>query len=91
MSKNPTLKPKPDSKFPERATHEDIVRIFGEINGATVLHIMNLQPTVEDLEQAALWLSGDRDVFGPQHALQHPASTIVSILTADEEDESRAH
>ena len=88
MSNNPT--PKPDSKFQEAATHEDIRRVFGEIDHVILLDIMNLKPTVEDLEQAALWLSGDRDVFGPEHALQQPASTIVSILTADEENGSRA-
>lgn len=90
MPNKPTLRPKPDSKFPARATHEDITRIFGELDHSILLDIINLKPTVEDLEQAAAWLSGDQDIFGPQHALHHPVSTIVSILTADEEDESRA-
>jgi len=90
MPNKPTTRPKPDSKFPEQATREDITRIFGELDSGVLLDIVNLKPTVEDLEQAAMWLSGDRDVFGPQHTLHHPASTIVSMLTANEEDESRA-
>jgi len=89
MAKNPTTQPKLDSKSRTQATREDVTRIFGELDNGVLLDIIKLKPAVEDLEQAATWLSGDRDVFGPQHALHHPASTIVSILTANEEDESR--
>ncbi len=89
MSNSPSVKP--DSKFPELATRDDVISVFGEIDDAILTDILHLQPTVEDLERASLWLGGDPDVFGAERALQHPASAIVTILTADEEDESRRH
>ena len=80
-----------DSQHPGLATRQDVERVFGAIDEAMILDIMNLQPTVQDLEQASSWLGGDPDVFGPDHALHHVASKIVAVLTADEEDESRSH
>lgn len=35
-------------------------------------------------------LSGDADVFGDAEPLKYPASEIVTILTADEEEETGA-
>jgi hypothetical protein len=75
----------------ELATHEDIVSILGELDLEKILAILSLQPTIADLEAASLWLGGDTDVFGAGEPIKGPASEIVSILTADEEEEeSRA-
>jgi hypothetical protein len=52
-----------------------------------LLDILALRPTVLDLEEASVWLSGDPDVFGPGEPLQRVAGEIVAILTADEEEE----
>ena len=69
------------------ATTEDVTRILGNLDPTKMLPIMELQPTVVDIEEASMWLSGDRDVFGPGLPLQGVASQIVAILTADEEEE----
>jgi hypothetical protein len=52
-----------------------------------MLPIMELRPTILDIEEASMWLAGDRDVFGPGLPLQGTASQIVAILTADEEED----
>jgi hypothetical protein len=52
-----------------------------------MLPIMALRPTILEIEEASMWLDGDRDVFGPGLPLQGTASQIVAILTADEEEE----
>jgi hypothetical protein len=69
------------------ATTDDVRRILGDLDGAALLDIMTLRPTVMDVEEASLWLAGDPDVFGPGQPLQPVAGEIVSILTADQDEE----
>jgi hypothetical protein len=69
------------------ATRDDITSILGEIDQDKLIEIVSLQPTIADVEQASLWLSGDADVFGAAPPVKGKASHIVTILTADEEEE----
>jgi hypothetical protein len=69
------------------ATSDDVARILGNLDPIKMLPIMELRPTILDIEEASMWLAGDRDVFGPGLPLQGVASQIVAILTADEEEE----
>ena len=69
------------------ATTDDVRRILGNLDSTKLLDIMTLRPTVLDLEEASLWLAGDPDVFGAGQPLQSVAGEIVSILTADQEEE----
>lgn len=69
------------------ATHEDITSILGNIDQAKLLEIISLQPTIADIEQASLWLSGDADVFGATPPVKGKASDIITILTENEEEE----
>lgn len=69
------------------ATHEDIVGILGNIDQDKLLAIIELRPTVAEVEKASIWLSGDEDVFGAGETLTGPAAEIVNILTAGEEEE----
>jgi len=71
----------------ESATIEDMMAILGDIDATKMLPIMALRPTIADLEEASIWLGGDRDVFGAGQPLKGIASQIVTILTADEEEE----
>ena len=72
------------------ATHEEVRSILGDLDPAKMLPIMALRPTVADVEEATIWLAGDRDIFGAGPPLKGTASQIVTILTADEEEERRA-
>jgi hypothetical protein len=69
------------------ATTDDVARILGNLDPIKMLPILALRPTILDVEEASMWLAGDRDVFGPGMPLQGIASQIVAILTADEEEE----
>jgi hypothetical protein len=73
----------------EFATSDDVARILGNLDPTKLLPIMELRPTILDIEEASMWLAGDRDVVGPGLPLQGTASQIVAILTADEEEEER--
>ncbi len=68
------------------ATSEDVARILGDLDPSKMLSILALEPTILDVEEASMWLAGDRDVFGPGLPLQGTPSMIVAILTRDEEE-----
>lgn len=71
----------------KQATHDDVKSILGDLDATKVIQILALQPTVADVEEASMWLGGDPDVFGAAEPLKGIASQIVTILTADEEEE----
>lgn len=72
------------------ATSADVTRILGHLDPGKMLPIIALRPTILEVEEASMWLSGDRDVFGPGLPLQGNSGQIVSILTADDDDEDAA-
>ena len=83
------------SKPPMAATRlatvgrDDLTRIFGEIDDIKITEILALKPTLQELEEAAVWATGNGDVLGKSgHPLSAVVAAIVDILTADE-DESR--
>ena len=69
------------------ATLNDVKTILGELEEAKLLDILALSPTVLDIEEASMWLSGDSDVFDGSQPLKQVAGDIVAILTAEEEEE----
>ncbi len=80
-------KPLVDRDIKQRtATHEDVRSILGDLDLDKMLPIIELRPTVADVEEASMWLAGDLDVFEPGPPLRGIASQIVTILTADEEE-----
>lgn len=69
------------------ATREDITDVLGAVDDGKIVAILAMEPTIRDVEEASVWLSGDADVFGPGRPLKGVASQIVTLLTADEEEE----
>ena len=69
------------------ASADDLKQIIGDLDDAKILEVLALKPTVLDLERASVWLSGDKDIFGPGEPTGGIAGQVVSVLTADEEDE----
>jgi hypothetical protein len=70
------------------ASVADIRAILGALNEGDLLEIVALQPTTRDLEEAATWLSGDRDIFGAGEPLKDMVAEIVAVLVRDQEDEA---
>ncbi len=70
------------------ASHEDVRRIIGDVDEAKLLAVVELRPTVGNIEDAVMWLSGDRDVFVPSPSLKGVTAQIADILTADEDEEN---
>jgi hypothetical protein len=72
----------------EMASQEDAKRILGDLDDAKMIEILALNPSPADLEQAAIWATGDGDVLARSgHPLAGVIAEIVDILTADEEEE----
>ena len=82
--------PKSNSGAAPLATRDDIKGILGDIDPAEMLAIIELRPTIADLEEVSVWLDGDPDVFGAGKAIQGVASEIVAILAENDEEEPRA-
>jgi len=84
MAKGPTTAHDRD----RLAASDDVRRIFGALDEAKLLDILALRPTIFEVEEASVWLSGDADVFEGR-PLRPVAGEIVAIVTAGEEEEER--
>ncbi len=69
------------------ATARDIRDVLGDMDDVTLSAIMNLRPTIADIEEASMWMAGDRDVFGAGAPLKDVAGEIVSLLAANDEED----
>ncbi|MBS0534028.1 MAG: hypothetical protein JSR72_08220 [Proteobacteria bacterium] len=76
-----------DSGGTAAATRDDVISILGSLDPEQMLAILELHPTVAELEQASIWLSGDDDVFGVEPPIKGAAAEIVTILSTPEEEE----
>lgn len=74
----------------DKASSADVRRILGRQDEVTMLVVLALKPTIVDLENAAMLLSGDKDVFGAGEPANEVVGEIVSLLSEDEDDEPRA-
>jgi hypothetical protein len=68
------------------ATIKDVTDVLGDIDDATLSAIMDLRPTIADVEEAAMWMSGDPDIFGAGAPLKDVAGEIVSLVAGDDEE-----
>jgi hypothetical protein len=85
MTRNPQLL---SDEAHRPATREDFRRILGELDEPRVIDVLELHPTVADLEEAAICLAGDQDVLGKEgHRVSLLANQVVEILSADEGEE----
>jgi hypothetical protein len=64
-----------------------MMSVLGPIDSDKLLQILSLHPTVAEVGEAAMWLSGDSDVFGANPPIKGNVSDIVTILTVEEEEE----
>ncbi len=70
------------------ATRQDLCQILGALDDPKIICILELNPTIETLEEAAICVAGDQDILAKSgHHVSAIAEKIVEILTPDEEDE----
>jgi hypothetical protein len=68
-------------------SRSDLTDIVGDIDDDKIVAILALQPSLVDLEEAAIWATGDGDVLAKAgRPLTGVAAEVFEILTADEEE-----
>ena len=76
------------------ARHSDILHLFGPIADHLVREILDLRPSLTEMEVAAAYIAGLTDVMGEARApLTGKAARIYEIVSRDElldEEEHRA-
>ncbi|SKA35899.1 hypothetical protein SAMN02745126_05743 [Enhydrobacter aerosaccus] len=83
-----TMSTKSTSSAMRPATREDFQRLLGTLDDPKVIDILELKPTVADIEEAAVCVAGDHDVLAKSgHHVSAVAAKVVEILTADEDEE----
>jgi hypothetical protein len=62
--------------------------VLGDVDDAKLIEIAELQPTLAELEQAAIWVAGNGDVLAKEgRPLTGTVAAIVEIFAAGEEEE----
>jgi hypothetical protein len=71
-------------------TRDDVLHLCGELDDETIVAILALEPSHEDLEEVAAWLAGESDVMGEERLpLAGRAGQIYELIASDEEEEPR--
>jgi hypothetical protein len=78
----------PSTRAVGLASSADIKGILGALDESALLEILSLRPTIRDVEEAAMWLSGDRDIFGAGEPLKDVVAEIVAVLAPNTEEEA---
>ena len=69
-------------------TREDLHKILGDMDDATAVAILDMHPTISQVEQAYFWANGQVDMIAPEQRVpEGVVAQIFDILTADDEDE----
>ena len=70
------------------ASRDDLRRILGELSDPKLIEILELNPSVADLEEATMCMAGDQDILAKSgHHVSATAGRIVEILTEGEDEE----
>lgn len=70
------------------AGRDDLQRILGELSDPKLIEILELNPSIADLEEATMCMAGDHDILAKSgHHVSATAGRIVEIMTAEDEEE----
>ena len=70
------------------ATVDDLRHFFGDIDDEQAAQILALEPTVDQVEQAAVWLAGEGDRLSREgRPLEGVVAAIFDILANDQEED----
>ena len=76
-----------ESSNPTVISADQLRAIVGDIDEVKFIEILELRPSLNEVEQAAVWAVGNGDVLAKEgRPLTGKVAEIVEILTADEEE-----
>lgn len=68
------------------ASREDVVRLLGPLDDGAVASVIALSPTLQEVEQAALWMAGEAEALPDRHQPHRTVLAIVELVSRDEEE-----
>jgi len=72
---------------PDVLSPDQLKSILGEVDDAKLIEVLKLQPTLVELEEAAIWAIGNGDILAKDgRPMTGTVAAIVEILTAEEEE-----
>ena len=72
------------------ATPDELRNLLGHIDPETAVKVLELQPTISELEEVSMWLTGQGNVADRAgHPLAGKPAAIYEMLAADEQDQDR--
>ena len=75
---------------PRRLTPQDVRHIVGDLDDVRIAAILATDATVEEVEEAAAWASGESDTMGElERPLEGVVATVYDILMTGEELDDR--
>ncbi len=80
--------PKPGSNS-AAATPQDVQRLLGEQDMATLAAIMALSPSLAEVETAALWAAGEGETLPERHQPRRIVEAILDLIAVEEDEERR--
>lgn len=68
------------------ATRADVLRLLGDLDDETVAAVLQLAPTLMEIEEAAVWLDGEGSTaFRRGHPQNARLTKILELVDTDEE------
>ncbi len=81
---NSSWKDDDDGRVDRSATAADVLALCGTIDDAKVVEILNLSPTLEELEEAVAWTADEGEALGKdERPLGGVAAKIYEILATE--------
>ena len=71
------------------ATSQDVRRLLGDQDLATLTAIMALSPSLAEVEAAALWAAGEGETLPERHQPRRIVEAILDLIAVDEDEERR--
>jgi hypothetical protein len=66
----------------------DILQLFGDIDDQTVVEVLKLEPTIDELEQANAWIEGlGNRLAHAGHPQTERIGKLIDLLNVDEDEE----
>lgn len=70
------------------AKRSDVVQLFGDVDDQTVVEVLKLKPTIDELEQASAWIEGlGNRLSHSGHPQTERIGKLIDLLRGDEEEE----
>lgn len=69
------------------ASQQDVQRLLGDLDATIVSVIMTLAPSTAEIEEVALWISGEGEALPERHQPASKVKAILDLVVMDEDEE----